>query len=126
MRALKAIAVLLVLLAVVGFAWTALNSGVRVTVTNTGDTTLTGVEVRVKGQTYALGELGPGDSDSVKVVPTVATGEVQVWWKSASGKSRQGRVEADVDPGGTHGTVDIGIDDHMIREKKVDVGHGFF
>ena len=106
------------------FVVVAVGRGVRVEVTNVGDAPLSAVQVFVKGAEYDLGELGPGESKSVRVEPT---SESDVWlrWKT-DGRAAAGTIDCYMEPNGYNGTVTIELRDSSVVKADPDIELGFF
>lgn len=107
------------------FVVVALGRGVRVTVENVGSTALTDLVVKVTGATYDVGELGPGASETVRVLPT-GESHVELTWKDAEGRACYGRVDCYFEGSGYKGTVAVELDGAAVKKAEADIGTGFF
>jgi len=113
---LLAIPVVLLLIAVVAYQ---LRSGIRVTVENTGSTSLNSVVLHVTGESYDLGDIAPGESATARVNPT-GESELEVDFKDTDGQTQRlnagGYFES-----GYRGTIRVEIKDGVIDKNEQDI-----
>ncbi len=113
---LLAIPVVLLLIAVVAYQ---LRSGIRVTVENTGSTSLNSVVLHVTGVSYDLGDIAPGESATARVSPT-GESELEVEFKDTAGQTQRlnagGYFES-----GYRGSIRVEIKDGQIDKNEQDI-----
>lgn len=111
---LSAVPVLLVIAALIGMPAFQLRSGVRVTVQNAGTTPLKSVVLHVTGATYALDDIAPGESATMRVNPT-GESHLEVEFTDIDGQTQRlnagGYFES-----GYRGSIRVEIDDGQISE----------
>ena len=118
------------LLLVVGllavFAWVAFKGGIRVSIENVGEGTLTDVVVKVAGSEHAMDDVEPGATVIVKIAPVGTTKRVEVTWKDAKGRECYGKHEVSFEDSGYKGTISFTIDGATVKSAKDNLDTGFF
>ncbi len=108
--------VLLILIAVVIIQF---RPGIRVTIQNTGTTTLRSVVLHVTGATYNIGDIAPSESAAVRVRPT---GESQLEIEITNADGQVQRLNAGgYFESGYRGTIRVSIKDGTIDENEPDI-----
>lgn len=88
------------------------RSGIRVTILNTGQTSIHSVVLHVTGNSYSIGDLAPGDSGEATVT-SAGESTLKIEFADADGKKQQLDAGVYLEPG-YRGTIRVSIRDGVI------------
>ena len=114
--ATPAIFLIAVLIGVLAFQ---LRSGIRVTIDNTGTTTLESVVLHVTGASYNMGDIVPGASATARVSPT-SESHLEIEFTDADGQAQRLDAGGYFEPG-YRGTIRVSIKDGVIDKNEQDI-----
>jgi hypothetical protein len=114
-------AVLAVTAVAVGVTLTRTRPGVHVTVVNHGPQLLPTVVLAVTGRVHSLGDLGPGEATTRKVLPT-GESDLQIEYTDDQGRRRRLKVDCYIESG-YRGAMRVEFRDgrivHVVNEVRV-------
>ena len=114
-----AIPVILLVAVLIGILAFQLRSGIRVTIENTGTTTLESVVLHVTGASYNMGDIVPGASATARVSPT-SESHLEIEFTDADGKVQRLDAGGYFEPG-YRGTIRVSIKDGVIDKNEQDI-----
>ena len=114
-----AIPVILLVAVLIGILAFQLRSGIRVTIENTGTTTLESVVLHVTGASYNMGDIVPGASATARVSPT-SESHLEIEFTDADGQAQRLDAGGYLEPG-YRGTIRVSIKDGVIDKNGRDI-----
>lgn len=109
----------ILLLILAGIAGTQLHRGIRVIVTNTGQSPIRSVVLHVTGNSYSLGDIAPGATKEATVNST-GESDVAVEFEDAIATRLRQDVGVYIEPG-YQGTIQLSIKGGQIDRKSHDI-----